>query len=151
MMKDLEKFMQESISEAQKAVRDGEVPIGAVIVRDDQIIGRGYNRVENEANAARHAEIIAMEQASKALNNWRLENCTIFVTMEPCIMCIGAMILARLPRLYFGCRDPRLGACGSIFDLSAHPSLPHQLEVSGGLCEIECRELLQTFFQSKRS
>ena len=150
-MKDLEKFMQASISEAQKAARDGEVPIGAVVVQNNQVIGYGHNRVEHESNAARHAEIIAMEQASKSLNNWRLEDCTLFVTMEPCIMCIGAMILARVPRLYFGVRDPRLGACGSIFDLSAHPSLPHQLEVTGGLCEIECRELLQTFFQKKRS
>ena len=146
----IEKFIEIALKEAELALSEGEVPVGAVVTHKGIIVGRGHNLVEAEGKATRHAEIIALEEASIKLQGWRLNDCEMYVTMEPCVMCIGAMINSRVTRVYFGCKDPRMGACGSIFDLSAHPSLPHSIEVIGGLCEKEATELLQKFFKRIR-
>jgi tRNA(adenine34) deaminase len=144
-------WMREAVTEAEKALHKGEVPIGAVVVLDNKIIARSHNLVETKHDATCHAERLAISQASKAISNWRLNNASLFVTLEPCTMCIGAMILARVKALYFGCLDPRQGAAGSLFDLSDYPAMPHTVEVYGGILEEECRKLLEKFFKNIRT
>ena len=132
------------------ALEDDEVPVGAIIVQGGQIIGRAHNQRERLGDPTAHAEMIAITQAAEHVGNWRLENCTMYVTLEPCTMCAGAIVLARLPRLVFGARDPKAGAVGSIYDIPRDPKLNHTVDVTGGVLEPECGGILTEFFRLKR-
>ena len=143
-------FMQAALDEAVAAEALAEVPIGAVVVRDSQIIGRGHNLRETNNDPTAHAEIIAIQQASQKLNSWRLLDCTLYVTLEPCVMCMGAIILARIPYLVFGCHDPKAGAAGSIYNFAEDDRFNHQVQVSEGVLQQECSTQLSKFFQRLR-
>lgn len=143
-------YMQEALQLAAQAAADGEVPVGAVIVKDDVIVGRGYNRPISSTDPTAHAEIMAMRDAGKTLGNYRLADCDLYVTLEPCVMCSGAIMHARIRRVIFGARDPKTGACGSAIDLFAQPHLNHHAEVSGGMLADEAVALLQDFFSRRR-
>lgn len=145
-----EQLMRLALEEAGKAPAMGEIPIGAVIVREDRIIAKAHNYREVWQDPTAHAEIVAIRAAASALGSWRLTDTTLYVTLEPCAMCIGAIILARIPRLVFGAHDPKAGACGSVFDLSAESRLNHRVIVTGGLLEQESQLMLQQFFQQLR-
>ena len=142
-------FMKEALIEAKKAFDIGEVPIGAVVVHNGKIIGRGHNRRECDKNALFHAEIIAINEACKNLGGWRLPDSEIYVTLEPCPMCMGAIISARIDKLYFGAFDEKSGACGSVTDLSG--VLPHKVSVTSGVLEEECSSLIKSFFKKLRN
>jgi len=144
-------FMQLAIEQARKAEDDGDVPIGAVIVCDSKIIGKACNQRELLNDPTAHAEIIALTQAAAALDTWRLAGCTVYVTLEPCCMCAGALVLARIDRLVFGCEDPKAGACGSLYNIVQDDRLNHRVETAGGLLAHECGELLRQFFSARRS
>jgi tRNA(adenine34) deaminase len=144
-------WMGEALREARKALRTGEVPIGAVVVKDERIVGRGHNRVESLSRATAHAEIMAIERASKALGDWRLDGCTVYVTVEPCHMCMGAFYLSRVEHVVYGARQPRSGSCGSIDSFHEAELFNHRIDVRGGVREEECRVLLREFFGSVRS
>jgi len=143
-------WMRAALVEAGKAADLGEVPVGAVAVLDGQIIGRGYNRKEVDQDPTAHAEMIALKEAAEFLHNWRLIGVTLYCTLEPCPMCAGAMIQARLPRLVYGAKDLRFGADGSILDLLSEPRFNHRVEVISGVLEDETAEMLQTFFRRLR-
>ncbi|MFQ5427936.1 MAG: tRNA adenosine(34) deaminase TadA [Thermodesulfobacteriota bacterium] len=143
-------FMAEALLEARKAAAMGEVPVGAVLTLGEKIIARGYNRKETSADPTLHGEIVAITGAARVLNAWRLAGTTLYVTLEPCLMCMGALIAARVPGLVFGAMDPKAGACGSLFDLSNDTRLNHSIDVIGGICEAESRRLLQDFFKELR-
>jgi len=145
-----EKFMDLALAEAAKAGRSGEVPVGAVIVRDGQVLGRGRNQVEQKQDASRHAEMIAIRQAARRLKSWRLEQCDLYVTLEPCAMCAGAIVWSRIRRVVFGARDPKAGACGSVVDVVGNPRLNHRPAIREGVRQTECRQLLQEFFRGLR-
>ena len=142
--------MQAALAEADIAESLGEVPIGAVVVFDGQIVGRGHNLRETSQDPTTHAEVIAIRQAAKQLKSWRLLDCTLYVTLEPCVMCMGAIILARIPQLVFGCRDPKAGAVGSIYNLAEDERLNHQVEVCEGILQQECSTQLSHFFKELR-
>ncbi|MBV9007628.1 MAG: tRNA adenosine(34) deaminase TadA [Verrucomicrobia bacterium] len=142
--------MREALRLAQKAGAAKEVPVGAVITRDGRIVGRGYNQVELLKDATAHAEILAITQASAALGDWRLTECELFVTKEPCPMCAGAAVHARLKRVIFGCPDARAGAAGSLINLLQMPGLNHRCDVRSGLLAEECASLLRSFFAQRR-
>lgn len=142
------KFMRAALKEAQKAADIGETPVGAVIVHDGKIIARGYNKRETKRNALMHAEIIAVNKACRKLGGWRLPECDIYVTLEPCPMCMGAIIQARIDNLYFGAYDAKSGCAGSVCDLSH--ALPHKLNAVGGIERGECEEILKSFFKKLR-
>ena len=144
-----ERFMRLALSLADEAAADGEVPVGAVVVYQGQVIGRGRNRREKEKNALAHAELEAINEACRTRGGWRLFDCDLYVTLEPCPMCTGAIINARLDHVYFGAYDPKAGSCGSVVDL---PALPynHRPEIVGGVLESECREKLTGFFRELR-
>ena len=144
-------FMQAAIAEAQLARALGEVPIGAVMVHDGQIIGRGHNLRETSNDPTSHAEMVAIRQAAAAIGHWRLLETTLYVTLEPCAMCMGAIILARVPRLVYACRDPRAGAVGSIYDFARDERFNHQVDVVEGVLGAECSALLSGFFQELRA
>ena len=144
-------YMQEAIAEAELARAKGEVPIGAVIVFDGQVIGRGHNLRETSNDPTTHAEMVAIRQAAAAIGHWRLLETTLYVTLEPCVMCMGAIILARIPHLVYACRDPRAGAVGSIYDFSSDERFNHKVEVVEGVLGAECSALLSGFFQELRS
>jgi len=144
-------YMQEAIAEAQLARAKGEVPIGAVIVHEGQVIGRGHNLRETSNDPTSHAEMVAIRQAAKAIGHWRLLETTLYVTLEPCVMCMGAIILARIPRLVYACRDPRAGAVGSIYDFSSDERFNHKVEVVEGVLGEECSRMLSGFFQELRA
>ena len=146
----LNAWMNEALAEARVAASTGEVPVGAIVVCGGQIIARAHNEVEAQRDATLHAELLAIRRAAAALGRWRLDDCSLFVTLEPCPMCIGAMVLSRVQSLYFGAYDPRLGAVGSNFDLSCHPSFPHKIEVYPGLEADTAQELLKNFFTECR-
>ena len=148
-MNDLD-WMRRALAEADKALASGDVPIGAVVVWDDRVIGAGFNQREADHDATAHAEIVAIRQASAALGRWRLDDCALFVTLEPCPMCAGAIVLARIPRVVYAAPDPKAGAAGSIVDLLRHPRLNHRVDVQGGLLADEAAAQLRTFFQSLR-
>ena len=135
---------------AREAAAAGEVPVGAVVVRGDEIVGRGANRTLRDNDATAHAEVVAIREASRALGSWRLEGCTLYVTLEPCAMCAGAIVLSRLDRVVFGAWDPKAGMGGSVGDLLRHPRLNHRPEVSGGVLEDECGVVLTRFFTARR-
>ncbi len=145
-----ELYMKEALKEAEKAFSLGEVPIGAVIVREGEVIARGYNLREKLRDATAHAEIVAMRQAGEVLGGWRLLGCTLFVTIEPCPMCAGAMVQARLPKLVYGARDEKGGAAGSIYNLVQEEKFNHRLEMVEGVLAEESRALMQKFFKSRR-
>ncbi len=149
MIKDDIYFMKRAISRAKAAAKCGEVPIGAIIVKDGKIISSGRNMRESKNNALHHAEVIAIDRACKKLNAWRLTDCTLYVTMEPCPMCAGAIVNARIKRVVYGCYDKKAGALGSVFDLSDYP-LNHKYEITSGILEKECAALLSDFFAELR-
>ncbi len=145
-----ETFMRAAIAEAKVAASVGEVPVGAVVVQTNEIVGRGLNRPVQDHDPTAHAEIVAMRAAAAKLQNYRLKEATVYVTLEPCPMCVGAMLHARISRLVFGAYDPKSGAAGSVLDLSNDRRLNHRIEVNGGLFEDQCGGLLQQFFEKKR-
>jgi len=144
-------WMQAAIEEAEAAFRDGEVPIGAVVVRGNEIVGRGRNRTAKTGQPFEHAEMLAMWDAIGRVGARELEQSVLYSTIEPCVMCIGAVILARLPRVVFGAREPRTGACESIFAIPNEPRLLHRVVVIGGVEEVRCRDLMQRFFAQRRT
>ncbi len=145
-----QRYMQIAIDQAQIAQENGDVPIGAVIVHQNQIIGKAYNQREQLKDPTAHAEIIALTQAAAFLESWRLNDCTIYVTLEPCPMCAGALVLARMKRLVYGCDDPKTGAVKTLYNIVQDQRLNHRLEVTSGVLAAECSELLQEFFQKRR-
>ena len=144
------KWMRLALQEAERALESGDVPIGAIAIQRGEIIGRGYNRREADHDPTAHAEMIAMREAAAALNMWRLDKVTLYCTLEPCAMCAGAMVLARLPRLVYGAADPKAGAAGSVFDLTRHHRLNHRVQVEGGLYAEESAQLIRAFFRKLR-
>ena len=142
--------MQVAIEQAGIAEENGDVPIGAVIVHNGQIIGKAYNQREQLQDPTAHAEIIALTQAAAALETWRLEGCTIYVTLEPCTMCAGALVLARIERLVYGCDDPKAGAIKSLYNIVTDERLNHRIEVTSGVLADQCSKLLQDFFKKRR-
>ena len=144
-------FMLISLEEAQKAASLSEVPVGALIVHEGQIIARNHNRREIDHDPTAHAEILVLQEAAKELGRWRLSDCTLYVTLEPCPMCAGALVMSRLGRLVYGSPDFRAGAVESLFNIPTHKDLNHQVEVTAGIEEMACRQILQDFFQKKRS
>lgn len=144
-------FMKEALKEAEKAKEIVEVPIGAVIVKDGQVIARGYNQRETTNRAITHAEILAIDEANKTLNNWRLEDCALFVTVEPCVMCSGAIVLSRLPYVYYGAPDYKGGTAGTLMNLLEEEKFNHQAKVEAGVLQKECSEMLTSFFRALRS
>ena len=145
-----EKYMKEAIKQAKKALALGEVPIGCVIVHEGKIIGRGYNRRNTDKNTLAHAEITAIRKASKYTGDWRLEECTIYITLEPCQMCAGAIIQARIPEVVMGCMNPKAGCGGSVLNILENPEFNHQASVTRGILEEECSNLLKLFFTELR-
>ena len=148
---DDEKWMAEALAGAHAAQALGEVPIGAVVVRGNEIIGRGHNRREVDGNPLAHAELLALRQAADATAGWRVLDSTLYVTLEPCAMCAGALVNSRVTRLVYGAADPKAGFCGSLGDLTRDPRLNHRLEVTGGVLEQECGDLLRSFFSALRT
>ncbi len=145
-----EKFMREALRQAKKAYALEETPIGCVIVHQGKIIGRGYNRRMTDKNPLSHAELTAIRKASKKIGDWRLEECTLYVTLEPCQMCAGAIVQARIPRVVVGCMNPKAGCAGSILNLLAVPEFNHQAELTTGVLEEECSTLMKQFFRELR-
>jgi tRNA(adenine34) deaminase len=145
-----ELWMEEALRSAQRALEAGEVPVGAIVVCDGRIIGRGFNRNITDSDPTAHAEIAALREAGAALGNHRLEQCELFATIEPCSMCAGALVHARIKRLVYGAEDPKAGAVHSVLQIVNHPQLNHRMEVKGGVLAGRCAELLQSFFRSRR-
>lgn len=145
-----EKYMKEAMKEAMKAYELGEVPIGCVIVYQDKIIGRGYNRRKTDQNTLSHAELNAIAMASKALGDWRLEECTLYVTLEPCQMCAGAIVQARITKVVQACRNVKAGCAGTIINLLQMPAFNHQVQIEEGVLEEECSQMLKDFFKALR-
>lgn len=140
-----------ALEEARKALEAGEVPIGAVVMQGREVLGRGYNCRETSGDPTAHAEVFAIREAAKGVAGWRLEGTRIYVTCEPCLMCIGAIYLSRIPLLVYGSADPKAGACGSAYDVPGDGRLPHHLDVVAGVREAECRALLEEFFRGLRA
>lgn len=145
-----EKYMKEAIRQARKAWKLAEVPIGCVIVKEDRIIARGYNRRNTDKNTLAHAELLAIRKASRAVGDWRLEDCTMYITLEPCQMCAGAIVQARISRVVIGSRNPKAGCAGSILNLLNVPEFNHQVELTEGILEAECSVMLSDFFRELR-
>jgi tRNA(adenine34) deaminase len=143
--------MEAALAEARSAAEAGEVPIGVVVVREGEIVARGQNRVLRDNDPTAHAEIVGIREAARVLGNYRLNGCSLFVTLEPCAMCTGAMIHARLDRLLFAAADPKAGACGSVLSVLNHPQLNHKMQVEQGIRADEAGELLRRFFRERRS
>ncbi|MCH5267884.1 MAG: tRNA adenosine(34) deaminase TadA [Lachnospiraceae bacterium] len=149
-MKEDERFMREALKQAEKAAAIDEVPIGCVIVYEGKIIARGYNRRNTEGSTLAHAEMIAIRKASRKLKDWRLEECTMYITLEPCPMCAGAIVQARIPEVVIGAMNPKAGCAGSILDLLGESRFNHQVEKYTGVLQAECKEIMQTFFRELR-
>ena len=145
-----DEYMAEALRQAERALDEDEVPVGAIIVRDGGVIARAHNQRELLRDPTAHAEMIAITQAAEHCGNWRLDGCTMYVTLEPCTMCAGAVVLARLPRLVFGAADPKAGAVGSVYDIPRDRRLNHTVDVTGGVLEPECGRILTEFFRRKR-
>ena len=143
--------MRAALDEAMAAFDKEEVPVGAVVVHEDRIIGRGHNQKEMLSDPTAHAEIIAITAAAAAIGDWRLNNCTIYVTLEPCPMCAGAIVLSRLDRVVFGTADPKFGACGSLYSITTDPRTNHQTELISGVLAQDCCDILQEFFRIQRA
>ena len=146
-----EKFMKEALKQAQKAYKKLEVPVGAVIVKDNKIIARAYNQKEIKNDTTNHAEILAIKKASKKLNSWRLLDCEMYVTLEPCSMCAGALIQSRIKKVYIGAMDEKTGACGSVLNLLEDYKFNHNVEIEKGVMKEECENLLKSFFKELRN
>ncbi len=144
------KYMAEALREAKKAYELGEVPVGAVVVRNGEIVGRGHNLTETTKDPTAHAEMLAIRQAAEKLGGFRLIGCSMYVTVEPCSMCAGALVWSRIERLYIGTRDPKAGACGSIFNIVQEPRLNHRLDVEIGIMQEECSDIMKRFFKELR-
>ena len=144
-------YMREALKQARRAMKLGEVPIGCVIVYEDRIIGRGYNRRNTDRCTLSHAEITAIKKASRALGDWRLEDCTIYITLEPCQMCAGAIVQARIKRVVYGASSPKSGCAGSVLDILRNNSFNHLVEVESGVLENSCSELIKSFFVEMRA
>jgi tRNA(adenine34) deaminase len=144
------RWMQEALVEGRSAMAHDDVPIGAVVVHDGAIIGRGRNERELREDPTAHAEVLALREAAAALGSWRVLDATLYVTLEPCTMCAGAIVLSRVPRVVYGCTDPKAGAAGSVLDVLAEPRLNHRPEVVAGVMAGECAELLRSFFRARR-
>ncbi len=142
--------MSEALNEAKKAYQEGEVPIGAVIVKDGQIIARGHNLVGQMKDPTAHAEIVALRAAAQVIGGWRLTECDLYVTIEPCAMCAGAMVLSRIRKVYIGAMDPKAGACGSVMNVIQEERLNHYIEMETGIMQDECRSIIRNFFREKR-
>ncbi|WKE64633.1 tRNA adenosine(34) deaminase TadA [Gallaecimonas kandeliae] len=151
LLEDDIRWMRHAMALADKAADCGEVPVGAVLVRDGAVVGEGYNLSISRHDPSAHAEMLALRQAGPAIGNYRLLDCTLYVTLEPCAMCAGAMVHGRVKRLVFGASDAKTGAAGSVMDICRHPALNHQLEVSGGVLAEECAEQLSGFFRMRRA
>ncbi len=143
--------MRAALRLAQKAAALGEVPVGAVVVCEGRIVGRGHNRVETRNDATQHAEMLALRQAARCLNSWRLDGCDLIVTLEPCAMCAGASVWSRVRRIVYAASDPKAGACGTLLTVAGHPKLNHHPEIESGVLAEESRALLQSFFKSLRA
>jgi len=143
-------FMQRALMLAQRGAQEGEVPVGAILVRGEEVIGEGWNRPIGAADPTAHAEIVALRAGAQLQRNYRLGTTTLYVTLEPCAMCMGAVINARVPRVVFGAWDAKAGACGSVIDLSREPRLAHRIDVFGGVCSDESAALLRRFFEDRR-
>jgi tRNA(adenine34) deaminase len=146
-----EKFMREALKEAKKAEDKGEVPVGAVVTWQDRIVGRGHNQSISAQDPTAHAEIIAVRKASRKLRNYRLPECSIYVTVEPCSMCAGALVWARIASVIYGTADEKAGACGSVFNVACNRALNHRMTVEGGVLEEECKALIRGFFKKRRA
>jgi len=144
-------FMLAALEQAREAQAAGEVPVGAVVVKDGEIIGAGFNAPISRQDPAAHAEILALRDAAKRRGNYRLPGCVLYVTLEPCVMCVGAILHARIERLVYGAADPKTGACGSVIDLFAEPRLNHHASVTAGVMDEKCAALLREFFAAKRA
>ena len=144
------KYMYSALQEADQALLEDEVPVGAVIVFKNKIIGRGYNQIEKLKDATAHAEMLAVTAASNFLGNWRLNECDIYVTLEPCVMCAGALLTSRIRNIFFAAFDPKFGACGSIYNIAEEGKYNHKISVFTGIYELESKQLLKSFFQKKR-
>ncbi len=145
-----ERFMRRALGEAERAAREGEVPVGAVLVSAGRVLARAHNRPIHLQDPSAHAEILALRRAAKKLGNYRMEGCNLYVTIEPCAMCAGAIVQARLARLVYGARDPKAGACGSVLRVLNHRKLNHQVDVAGGIMAADCASLLREFFRKRR-
>lgn len=145
-----EKFMKEALKQAQKAYEKEEIPVGAVIVKNNKIISKAYNEKENKQDAIKHAEITAIQKASKKLKSWRLTGCEMYVTLEPCSMCAGALIQSRIKKVYIGTTDQKTGSCGSVLNLLEDYTFNHKVEYEIGIMQKECEELLKKFFKELR-
>lgn len=143
-------FMAEALKEAERAGAIGEVPIGAVVVKDGAVVGRGHNRRETDRDPTAHAEILALRDAAKNLGGWRLTGCELYVTIEPCPMCAGAIVMARIDRLVYGAPDLKAGAAGTLYEIPTDPRLNHRMSVEAGVLEDQCRELISNFFKGLR-
>jgi len=148
---DTYRFMFAALQEAEKALDENEVPVGAVVIKDNKIIGRGYNQVERLKDATAHAEMIALTAAANHIGNWRLSECSIYVTLEPCIMCTGALLASRIKELYFSIFDPKFGACGSVYNLAEDGKTNHKINVYSGIYSEESKKLLQDFFDNLKN
>lgn len=144
-------FMRQALRQAEQAAAVGEVPVGAIIVHEEKVIAAAYNQREQLHDPTAHAEMIAITQAAEVMQDWRLENCTLYVTLEPCAMCAGAILQARIPKVIFGATDPKAGAVQTLFQLLSDQRLNHRAEVVGGICAAECGEILTRFFCHQRS
>lgn len=145
------RFMRHALDEAARALESEDVPVGAVVVHEGRIIGRGWNQRERLQDPTAHAEILALTAAAQHVGCWRLDDCTLYVTLEPCAMCAGALVLARIERLVFGAFDPKAGACGSLYEITRDPRLNHRIETAGGVMAEPCAELLREFFRQRRA
>ncbi len=146
-----ERYMRQAIRQAEKAEKLGDVPVGCVIVHDGKVIGRGYNRRMADHTVLAHAEILAIKKACKAMGDWRLEDCTLYVTQEPCPMCAGAIVQARIPRVVIGCMNPKAGCAGSVLDLFHQPGFNHQVNTVTGVLGEECSQMVSSFFRELRA
>jgi len=144
------KYMEEALKEARRALELDEAPIGAIITMGDKIISRGHNRRNTDKNPLAHAEILAINEAAKVIGDWRLEDCTLYVTLEPCPMCAGAIVQARIPRLVFGAPSPKAGFAGSIMNILQLESLNHQVDIRDGILQEECSQIIKAYFQNMR-
>lgn len=144
------RFMQEALDLARRALESDDVPVGALVEADGRVIGRGFNQREKLRDPTAHAEMIALTAAAEHVGNWRLDRCTVYVTLEPCPMCAGALVLARVKRLVFGASDPKAGACGTLYEITRDPRLNHRIETVPGVLAEPCAELLRSFFRRRR-
>ena len=150
IVKNDEYYMSAALHEAKKALKKNEVPVGAVVVLNGKIVSKGYNENISKSDPCAHAEITAIRLASKKLENYRLPGCKLYVTLEPCVMCAGAMVHSRIEKVIYGATDPKTGACGSVYDITGNKKLNHKVKVKGGVLQNECSSLLKAFFKNKR-